>query len=436
MLKNKYNIVTNFPKKKISTKNVVDLLYSVFSFKLLNEYFINYLFVSIFDNITKKLSSKNILKINKTTLLNKNYFNIEYLYWSLSEAQYEKNKNNLLFQKKIYNLEALTNVVENIIISTHKSVGLKISEKDIEKIKNNVFKKMDLRTIIPFLFLNHLPPLASKDAFKNQVIKNKKVKNAITKQNGVNYYLYRENDIVSKIPISYISTGFSMKQLLNIHYINVDIKHFIISEYEILLKKRFTDKSVKKDYFNNAVFYLLTYYKLNGFLTDTGLVRSEIPKFKNKKLKKLYSAAIELVGTPFTVPIDNPYFGLFPDIEQYFGSLGSFYDVNPVSGTYSIQFPLSIQFIENTIKKVNTWLDNAYKNGEKLTFLLWIPLNIYDIHEDFTFDLKTSIYGDKYETFISNIESSKYLLRSFFYFYDKKATSSNSTHIIYVLSVE
>ena len=61
---------------------------------------------------------------------------------------------------------------------------------------------MSLKKIIPFLEKNHLPPLASNDAFKTHRIKDKKSKNIITGESVNDYYLYRENDIISKIYIN------------------------------------------------------------------------------------------------------------------------------------------------------------------------------------------------------------------------------------------
>ena len=53
-------------------------------------------------------------------------------------------------------------------------------------------------------------------------------------------------------------------------------------------------------------------------------------------------------------------------------SLGSFFDIEPVSGFYSIHLPYAFLFINNIIKKVENWLNSS----NKLTFLIWAPINI------------------------------------------------------------
>ena len=425
---NKYKLVAKFPQKELTTKNVIDLLYSVFSFKLINEYFINYTISVILDSITKKITNKEITKYNVTVKIIVETFFFDHLYWSIEESNYKENNNNLLLQKKIYNLKNLSDTVEKIIIYIHKSVNMKSSSKTVVKIKKEIFKRLDLKKIIPLLEKNHLPPLASNDAFKTHKIKEKKAKNIITDESGNDYYLYRENDIVSKIPFLYLTTGFQMKRFREENYVSVDLRQFIITKYSKLLKKHYTEKSN----FNNAVFYLLTYYKLNGFLDNTGVIHGNIPKIKNKILEKLYNKSIELIGTPFSVPQGNEYFGLFPDIEQHFGSSGSFYDINPISGVYSINLPLSYGFIKNTLEKVNKWL-GAVKKSNSLSFLLWVPLNIYNVPSNLGYDISTSILANVYSELLPQLKKSKYTKEKHYYLYDKKATENTASHIVFIL---
>jgi hypothetical protein len=212
-----------------------------------------------------------------------------------------------------------------------------------------------------------------------------------------------------------------MSRIKNENYISINLRQFITSKYNNYLKKRYNGKDIN---FNNSIFYLLTYYTLNGFINEAGNCDTDIPDINDKKLNNLYDKAINLIGTPLSVPINKQYFGLFPDIEQYFGSLGSFYDVKPKSGIYSIQFPLSYFFIKNTIDSVNEWLHNATTNNEDLTFILWI-VNIFEIRA----------YIEKiHKILVPLLDSSKYTKQKYYYLYGKKATKSKASHIIYVLS--
>lgn len=423
MTDNVYNILDKFPEKEPSIKNVIDLIYSIYSFKLINEYFFNYIVMSVLDTINKKLTNKEIIKYKSVLDINVEIFFLEYLYWSISQSNNKQNRGNLFFQKKINNILEISNIIDKFIFSIYKSVNLKSTDKKIEKIRNNILDKISLKKIIPFLEKNHLPPLTSKNSFKNHKIKEKKTINLINDEKGYEYYLYRENDIISKIPISYLTTGFQMKRLRRENYISVNLRYFINPKYIKLLKKRYN----KKTNFNNAMFYLLSYYHLNGLLEDTGYINDNIPKIKNNKLNNLYKKSIELIGTPLTVSPDKKYFGLFPDIEQHFGSLGSFFDIEPVSGFYSIHLPYSFLFIKSIIKKVENWLNSS----NKLTFLLWAPINI---NVDGFIITRKILLEDLYKKLIPQLSNSKYFQEYYYYSYDKNSILTNSTHIIYILS--
>jgi hypothetical protein len=437
-MSNIYKINSTFPKKNPSTKNIIDLLYSIFSNNIINTYFFSYILISIYDNIyinNKKLSSIAKQNLSSTNIINEYIFFIEYIYWNILETSTNKeNKNNLLLQKKVYNIETLSNIINNIIISTYKSINLKINTLDVNNITKKIIDKMSLKKILPFLEKNHLPPLSSKDAFKTHKITSKKSIDIESGNNIINYYLYRENDIISKLPINYFSTGFTMERNLEQQYINIKLNESLTTDNNNILKKRYTLKTN----FNNAVFYLLSYYNTIGFLKDDGEIIFNIPNIKNTKINILYNKSLELAGTPFNVPIGKSYFGLFPDIEQHFGSLGSFYDVDPKSGVYSIQFQLSYIFINDSIVKVNNWLDTAYKNKKNLTFLLWLPLDISIAKNSSaeTIDLKNSILINVYEDLVPKIEKSKYLNDTFYYKYGEKKNSSSASHIIYILSTK
>lgn len=437
-MSNIYKITTTFPKKKTSTKNIIDVLYSIFSFNIINTYFFSYIIITIYDTINiknKKLSSSAKQNLSSSNIINEFVFFLENIYWNILETStHAENKNNLFLQKKVYNIEALSNIINQIIFSTYKSINLKITNMEVNNITKKILGKMSLEKILPFLERNHLPPLASKDAFKTHKITSKETVDMETGNPIINYYLYRTNDIISKLPINYFATGFTMARSLEDQYVNINLRQSLTINNANILKKRYTHKTD----FNNSVFYLLSYYKTIGFLKDDGDVIFNIPNIKNTKINNLYNQSLELSGTPFTVPIGKSYFGLFPDIEQHFGSLGSFYDIEPKSGIYSIQFPFSYIFINDAIVKVNNWLDTSHKNKKNLTFLLWVPLDISFAKNSSAgnIDLKNSILINVYKDLVPKIEKSEYLNDTFYYKKGEKKNSLNASHIIYTLSTD
>ena len=374
--------------KEISTENVMDLIYCVFSFKLFYEYSVNFLKVLIIDSLElKKVSSDVLKKIDETILLTTAYFYFDYLYWTLSNSHYEINRENLLLPEKVYGLSDLHKITESIILSYYEASGKK---SNVKKIQKTFFEKMKFSKIIPFLRKNHLPPLASNDIYKDYDIK--KIENKV----DIDYYMYRKNDLISKLPIQSILHGYQLNRIKDVNIIAVELKYRIITKYNNYLTKRCKD--------THSIFYLLVYYKLCGFIDEYGDCIIDIPNITDKKLLTLYNEATDLLGTPLSVPHNKPYFGLFPDIEQYFGSKGSFYDIEPESGIYSIQFPLSYFFIKNTIEKVEKWL-----NSKNLTFILWFIENpIFDINK---LSLESSTYyKDTYK--LKGKYSTAYILSS------------------------
>lgn len=100
---------------------------------------------------------------------------------------------------------------------------------------------------------------------------------------------------------------------------------------------------------------------------------------------------------------------IYWDLEKYFGSVGSFFNLVPIKGTFGFNPPYQKDIIETGINKLFNFLDNTQK---KLTFIITIP--IWDeegrsvMKETFNNELeKQNIdYGD-FEI-IKEIKNSKY----------------------------
>ena len=404
MLKNTYTGTSTSKIKNIYVKNIMDLLYSYYSIQIIYGYSYYYLNHLIKKKISKiNFSHSDVQKLTDILLETESFFIVEFLNWIIFNFSYKENKNNIFIPRKVHNIEELYEIVDIIISSYNNILNLSFSQ-----IKNIFFKKMNYTKILPFLEKHHLPPLASDTVFNSYFIKDSK------DTSGNTYMLYRKNDIISKLPLEYIISGVLFNNQ-DLNFINVKLQHFIKTKYISCLKKRYIGNS---EYFNNSVFYLFTCYTANGLINNKNNIIFEIPKIKDTKINNLYKQSIELLGSPLSVDSDKKYFGLFPDVEKLFGSLGSFYDFKPTSGVYSIQFQLSYFFIKKTVDKVFKWLDTAFKNNEKLTFMLWM-FNISNIKD---------IYYDILQSLINNIVKSKYFKDKYEY------GAESSFRIIYILS--
>ena len=84
---------------------------------------------------------------------------------------------------------------------------------------------------------------------------------------------------------------------------------------------------------------------------------------------KKYKSNVEAFGSFFNHTLKY-YFGLFPDLEKYFGCLGNFYLSTFTNGTYIVNPPFTDIAINKTIEFMIKQLTKSTKN---LTFLFVIP---------------------------------------------------------------
>ena len=75
--------------------------------------------------------------------------------------------------------------------------------------------------------------------------------------------------------------------------------------------------------------------------------------------------------------VSKNYCSIYYDIEKYFGSKGSFFNLKPKSGTYSFNPPYQSDIITNGINKLLFYLEEANKIKKILNFIITIP--IWDI---------------------------------------------------------
>jgi len=90
-------------------------------------------------------------------------------------------------------------------------------------------------------------------------------------------------------------------------------------------------------------------------------------------MKKDYNLACESFASAINGSLDT-FCSLYYDIEKYFGSIGSFFNIIPMKGTYSFNPPYQFDIINNGINRIIYNLENT---TEELSFIITIP--IWDI---------------------------------------------------------
>ena len=86
-----------------------------------------------------------------------------------------------------------------------------------------------------------------------------------------------------------------------------------------------------------------------------------------------YDLSFELFASSINTSFNN-YCSVYYDVEKYFGSKGSFYNVIPLSGTYDVNPPYQKNIINSCLNKLLEHLNSAQENNRKLTFIISVPI--------------------------------------------------------------
>jgi len=103
------------------------------------------------------------------------------------------------------------------------------------------------------------------------------------------------------------------------------------------------------------------------------------------------------------------YCSIYYDLEKHFGSVGSFFNITPIKGTFGFNPPYQKDIIELGIKKLFGFLENS---KESLTFFITIPIwdnigrNIMKEQYNNELEKQNIDYGDF--SIVNNVRESKY----------------------------
>ena len=171
------------------------------------------------------------------------------------------------------------------------------------------------------------------------------------KRNNNNVKFYKFN----------IVFNFNLK-LFNIRLINILDNLIIPVEKYNKLKVKY---SGFPDELDKYIFLILFRYQLLGSNNNQLAV---LPNILNK-MKKDFDLSIECFASTINTETDI-YCSIYYDIEKYFGSIGSFFNIEIKKGTYSFNPPYQKDIIEKGIHKIFDFL----KTGDELTFIITIPI--------------------------------------------------------------
>lgn len=184
------------------------------------------------------------------------------------------------------------------------------------------------------------------------------------------FYIDNHNQVIIKIDYQ------NKKYILLIKYTNQLEKYSALIEYSQLrftiservynkFLDRYINSSVPDNLFRQLIFIIsLRYFTLNSLNQQLAVASTFY-----KSLRKRYSCNFELFASSINCYFDN-YCSLFPDLEKYFKSKGSFSHFKPTSGFYVLNPPYDETIMKNASQSVVTWLKDSKKY---LSFLFVIP---------------------------------------------------------------
>jgi phosphorylated CTD-interacting factor 1 len=127
--------------------------------------------------------------------------------------------------------------------------------------------------------------------------------------------------------------------------------------------------------FNSRVFSLLcryeSFFQCSVRINEGYGMQTSLPASAFKALNQLFEVTQEMFASPF-----NCYFAqfcsAFADTDVYFGSRGSFFDYEPIGGSFQCNPPFTEECIERMADRIEYLLDQA---GDKqpLSFIVFIP---------------------------------------------------------------
>jgi hypothetical protein len=133
-----------------------------------------------------------------------------------------------------------------------------------------------------------------------------------------------------------------------------------VSQYEIM-----ESKYKSNDPLDYIVWIILYRYQLLGSNNNQlGILENIL-----NSMKKDYNLSCESFASAINGSLDT-YCSLYYDIEKYFGSIGSFFNIVPIKGVYSFNPPYQFDIINNGVHKIISHLNMT----QELTFIITIPI--------------------------------------------------------------
>jgi hypothetical protein len=120
------------------------------------------------------------------------------------------------------------------------------------------------------------------------------------------------------------------------------------------------------NYLDTLIWIILFRYQL---LSSNNNQLAVIPSIYHNMIND-FNLSVECFASAINTSLD--YFcSIYYDVEKYFGSIGNFFNIEPIRGVYSFNPPYQYDVISNGIIKI---INHMEKSSEKLAFIITIPI--------------------------------------------------------------
>jgi hypothetical protein len=190
-----------------------------------------------------------------------------------------------------------------------------------------------------------------------------KLNNYIDSSNPIDMYkkiIYQERNNET---IAFYKFVISIKHISN-NKLNNIINNIIlpIKQYDIM-KQRYNGNIEDLDTIIWIILY--RYQLLSSNNNQLAILQNILDQMKND-----FDLSYECFASGINGSLTN-YSSIFYDVEKYFGSMGSYYNIVPIKGTFSFNPPYQYDIINNGILQMIKHLDNTQ---EDLSFIITIPI--------------------------------------------------------------
>ena len=132
------------------------------------------------------------------------------------------------------------------------------------------------------------------------------------------------------------------------------------------LKNKFTGDM---NYIDSYIWTIIYRYQLLGSNNNQlGVLPGVLDKMKND-FNLNYECFASTINSTF-----DKYCSIYYDVEKYFGSQGSFFNMTPISGTYGFNPPYQKDVMDKGIENILKSLEKADIDNKELSFIITIPI--------------------------------------------------------------